>query len=63
MRKGKRNSHSGIEGKRKYVQDEYGSYKLTKETRIAKAKQMTVTEEERKKIAREKRIETWEKNK
>lgn len=51
--------HSGTEGKRKYVQDEYGNYKLTKEARIAKAKQMAATDEERKKIAREKRIETW----
>lgn len=55
--------HSGTEGKRKYVQDEYGNYKLTKEARIAKAKQMAATEEERKKIAREKRIKTWEEKK
>lgn len=55
--------HSGTEGKRKYVQDEYGNYKLTKEARIDKAKQMAATEEERKKIAREKRIATWDRKK
>lgn len=55
--------HSGTEGKRKYAQDEYGNYKLTKEARIAHAKQMAATEKERKRVAREKRIATWERKK
>lgn len=55
--------HSGKEGKRRYVQDEYGNYKLTKEARIEHAKQMEETEAERKRIAREKRIDTWQRKK
>lgn len=50
-----KNIHSGKEGKRRYVQDEYGGYTKTKEARIAHAKEMAATEE----AAREKRIETW----
>lgn len=55
--------HHGNTGKRRYVKDEYGSYVLTKDARIARAKQMEATEKERKAVAREKRIETWRKKK
>ncbi|MEG1863529.1 MAG: hypothetical protein RR198_07990 [Oscillospiraceae bacterium] len=55
----KQNIHSGTEGKRKYIKDEYGNYQLTKEVRVAKAKEMASTEAARKAAAREKRIETW----
>lgn len=56
-----KNIHSGKEGKRRYVQDEYGRYTKTKEDRIARAKEMAATEEARKKAAREKRIAAWKK--
>lgn len=55
--------HTGTEGKRKYVKDEYGDYQLRKEVRVAKAKEMASTEAARKAAAREKRIETWRKKK
>lgn len=58
-----KNIHSGKEGKRRYVQDEYGGYTKTKEARIAHAKEMAATEEARKEAAREKRIETWKRKK
>lgn len=62
--KGKvQNVHSGKEGKRRYIQDEYGGYTKTKEARIAHAKEMAKTEEARKAAAREKRILTWERKK
>lgn len=60
--KGKvQNVHSGKEGKRRYIQDEYGGYTKTKEARIAHAKEMAKTEEARKAAAREKRIAAWKK--
>ena len=60
--KGKQKSvHSGSEGKRRYVQNQYGNYGLSREARIARAEEMKKTEAERKAIAREKRIATWEK--
>lgn len=55
--------HSGQEGKRTYVQDEYGNYEKTKEARIAHTEKMKETEEERKRIAREKRMATWQEKK
>lgn len=55
--------HHGNTGKRRYVKDEYGSYVLSKDARIERAKQMAATEKERKKIARQKRIDTWKKKK
>lgn len=51
-----KNIHSGKEGKRRYVRNEYGGYTKTKEDRIAQAKRMAVAEEARKAAAREKRI-------
>lgn len=61
---GKRQTvHSGSEGKRRYVKGKYGDYGLTKEARVAHAKEMAATEAERAKDAREKRIETWQKKK
>lgn len=59
----KKNVHNNNVGKRRYVQDDYGNYKLTKEERVSRAKQMEATESDRKKAAREKRIETWRKKK
>ena len=58
-----KNIHSGKEGKRRYVQNEYGGYTKTKEDRIAQAKEMAADEEARKVAAREKRIATLEKKK
>ena len=51
--------HHGNTGKRRYVKDEYGSYVLSKDARIERAKQMQATEKERKEVARQKRIATW----
>lgn len=51
--------HSGTEGKRRYVQDQYGGYKLSKEARVKRAKEMEKTEKARKDAARQKRIDTW----
>lgn len=54
------NVHHGNRGqKRRYVKDEYDTYVLTKEARINRAKEMEVTDAERKRAAREKRIATW----
>ena len=61
--KDRKNVHNGNTGKRRYVKDKYGSYVLSKDARIAHAKQMEATEKERKVAAREKRIETWQKKK
>lgn len=61
--KKRENIHHGNTGKRRYVKDEYNTYVKTKEERIAHAKQMADTEKERKEIARQKRIATWEKKK
>ena len=58
-----KNIHSGKEGKRRYVQDEYGGYTKTKEARIAHAKEMAAAEEARKAAARGKRIATLGKRK
>lgn len=55
------NNHAGE--KRKYVQDQYGGYELSKEARIERSKQMAATEAERKAAARKKRIATWEQKK
>lgn len=55
--------HSGTEGKRKYIQNENGSYSLSKEERIKHEKLMKSMEAERKRAAREKRIATWQKKK
>ena len=60
----KENVHNNHVGeKRKYVQDQYGGYELSREARIERSKQMASTEAERKAAAREKRIATWEKKK
>lgn len=60
--KGNRQSvHSGQEGKRRYVLNQYGGYTLSRDARIARAEEMKKTEAERKAIAREKRIATWKK--
>lgn len=61
--KDRKNVHNGNTGRRRYVKDKYGSYVLSKDTRIARAKQMEATEKERKAEARRKRIETWQKKK
>lgn len=55
--------HHGNTGKRRYVQDEYGNYVLSKEARMQRAKQMKATEKERKAATRQKRIDTWDKKK
>ena len=55
--------HSGGEGKRKYVKDEYGGYELSKEERIKRAQDMADTEGARRSAARKKRIETWARKK
>lgn len=55
--------HTGTEGKRKYVQDKYGDYVMTKEARINRVTEMQKTEAARKEAARQKRIETWAKKK
>ncbi len=55
--------HSGGEGRRKYVKDEYGGYELSKEERIKRAQEMADTEEARRAAARKKRIETWARKK
>ena len=44
----KKNVHNNNVGRRRYIQDEYGDYELTKEARISRAKQMEATERERK---------------
>lgn len=51
--------HSGTEGKRRYVQDQYGGYELTKEERIKQAQERAKTQRARREAARKKRIETW----
>lgn len=61
--KDRKNVHNGNTGRRRYVKDKYGSYVLSKDARIARAKQMEATEKERKAEARRKRIETWQKKK
>ena len=55
----KQSVHSGTEGTRNYIQDEYGDYVQTKEARLRHAKEMAETEKERMAAAREKRIATW----
>ena len=55
--------HRGNEGQRRYVKDKYGSYVLTKEARIERAKKMAATEDARKEAARKKRIATWQRKK
>ena len=59
----RKNVHNNNTGTRRYVKDKYGSYVLSKDARIERAKQMAATEKERKEAARQKRIETWEKKK
>lgn len=54
------NVHNNNTGKRKYVQDEYGTYEKSKEERIRHAEEMKATEKARKESARQKRIATWE---
>lgn len=51
--------HSGTGGSRKYVQDKYGGYELSKKARIKRAEEMAKTEKARRDAARKKRIETW----
>jgi hypothetical protein len=51
--------HSGTRGSRKYVQDKYGGYELSKKARIKRAQEMAKTEKARRDAARKKRIETW----
>lgn len=51
--------HSGTEGKRRYVQDKYGGYELSKEARVKRAQEMAKTEKARRDAARKKRIDTW----
>lgn len=51
--------HSGTEGRRKYVQDQYGGYELSKKERIKRAEEMAKTEKARRDAARKKRIDTW----
>lgn len=51
--------HSGTRGSRKYVQDKYGGYELSKKARIERAKEMAKTEKARRDAARKKRIATW----
>lgn len=55
--------HSGTRGKRKYVQDQYGGYELSKEERIKRAEEMEKTAAARRAAARKKRIETWARKK
>ena len=55
--------HSGTEGKRRYVQDKYGGYELSKEERIKRAEEMERTAAARRAAARQKRIETWARKK
>lgn len=57
------NVHNNNTGKRKYVQDEYGTYVKSKKERIKHEEQMKATEKERKEAARQKRIKTWENKK
>lgn len=61
--KERKSVHMKTGKKRKYVKDEYGTYSTTKEARIQRAEEMSKTEKERKKAARQKRIETWNKKK
>lgn len=56
--KTKRNVHNDNVSQRRYVQNDYGDYEITKKARIERAKKMTATEKERKESARQKRIET-----
>lgn len=51
--------HSGTEGKRRYVKNQYGGYELSKEARIERAKKMEKTAAARRDAARKKRIEIW----
>ena len=55
--------HSGTEGNRRYVKDQYGGYELSKEARTKRAQKLASTEKERKKAARQKRIDTWARKK
>lgn len=55
--------HSGTEGKRRYVQDKYGGYELSREARIKKAEERAKTEKARRAAARKKRIDTWARKK
>ena len=57
------NVHNNNTGKRKYVQDEYGTYVKSKEERIRHAEEMKDTEKVRKESARQKRVETWKSKK
>ena len=58
-KKSKTTVHSGTGGKRRYVQDKYGGYELSKEARIKRAEEMAKTEKARRDAARKKRIDTW----
>lgn len=51
--------HSGTRGSRKYVQDKYGGYELSKKARIKRSQEMAKTEKARRDAARKKRIDTW----
>lgn len=55
--------HSGTEGKRRYVKDQYGGYELSREARIKRAEEMAKTEKARKAAARKKRLDTWARKK
>lgn len=55
--------HRGTEGKRKYVQDKYGGYELSKEARIKRSEEMAKSEKARRDAARKKRIDTWARKK
>lgn len=55
--KNKRDVHNGNRGnKRRYVKDAHGTYVISKDARIKRAKEMAANEVERKKTVREKRI-------
>jgi len=62
-KKGKDTVHSGTEGKRRYVQDQYGGYELSKKERIKRAEEMAKTEKAKRDAARKKRIDTWARKK
>lgn len=55
--------HSGTEGNRRYVKDQYGGYELSKESRIKHAREMESTKEERKEATRQKKKDTWARKK
>lgn len=55
--------HSGTGDNRRYVQDKYGGYELSKKARIKRAEEMAKTEKARRDAARKKRIDTWARKK